>query len=485
MYKITLQTLVVLALFSVAVNAQEVVRVKNSNVAGEFYSADPQMLSKHIQRLIDQASVQPINKHIDVIFMPHAGYVYSGAVAAHGFKAASLNQYKTVVIAGPSHFVETDEISVWAEGAYRTPLGLAYIDEVLAASLITVDGKIKFREDMFQKEYSVEVAVPFVQHVFKGAKIVPIVMGRADPALIVRLAKGLRRVVKQRDDVLLIVSTDLSHYFHENAAHELDQAALNAIADFDAQKIIRNNNKTLAVDGESPVLLGIYFAKEGGSDRAKILEYAHSGHVNGNVDEVVGYGSVVYYDKEDLQKPLLTHKQKRRLMKLARRTLKHYVKKGKVYSTRRYTRNMPQGLGARVCVYHKNQWHGCSERIVSDQLLPEIIRDLVISAVSEEMKDSAEYFDAIDTIDISISVLTKPQRVISVDDIVLGKHGVIMSHGETQGYFLPEVAGQNGWTKEKFLTMLAVQQAGLDADSWTDADVVLEVFTVDELSAQK
>jgi len=164
-------------------------KIKQPNVSGQFYDANEKRLSAHIDQFFSEASVAPSEKHIEVVISPHAGYIYSGGVAAYGFKAASRQKYKTIVILAPSHYVGFDGISVWEEGGFQTPLGIAEVDDEFAKKLIAANKDFYFAPRAFDREHSLEVEIPFLQKTFQDFKIVPVVMGQPSFRLLEDFAK--------------------------------------------------------------------------------------------------------------------------------------------------------------------------------------------------------------------------------------------------------------------------------------------------------
>ena len=464
--------------------------VKKPNVAYQFYAGDPEQLSSHVDRLLDQAKIKPYKHHVDIIISPHAGYIYSGPVAAYAFKAASLNKYETVIILAPSHYYRFNGISVWAKGSFKTPLGLAKVDEDLAQHILNIDEKITFDQSVYEKEHSVEVEIPFIQKVFKGAKIVPMIFGFIDSSLIAKTAKGLRQIIGNRQDVLIVVSSDMSHYFDDKKARQLDKTAINAIRKYDIEDIIRNNNKTMAIDGVMPILTAMLYAKNKGLRRVDSLKYAHSGHVTGEMDRVVGYVAMAFHNKVPFQKQSvakdapLTLKQKRKLLEIAQKTVEEYVvSKTKYTFNEKDPRLLDPTNGVFVTLHKNGRLRGCMGNIIGDRPLSVLVRDMAITSASKDPRFDPVSQDELEAIDVEVSVLSNPRRIKSVDEIEMGKHGVILSQGfQNRGVFLPQVAIETGWSKEKFLSELSSQKAGLASDAWKDKKTVIEIFTADVFS---
>ena len=151
--------------------------IKEPNVAGAFYSADPKELSDSIDALEASTGPVPTDRQVQIAISPHAGYPFSGPVAAYTYKAIAHNHYKTIVIIGPSHFYPFEGISIWPKGGFKTPLGIVPVDEDFAGKLLKENSNFKFLPQVYEKEHAIEVELPFLQKTFKDLHIVPILMG--------------------------------------------------------------------------------------------------------------------------------------------------------------------------------------------------------------------------------------------------------------------------------------------------------------------
>src|SRR5579863_3857275 len=165
--------------------------IKEPNVAGGFYSADPKELSDSIDNLEQSTGPVPADRKVLIAIAPHAGYPYSGPVAAYTYKAIARNHYKTIVVIGPSHFFPFEGISVWPSGGFKTPLGIVSVDEDFAQALLKENPKFRFLPQVFEREHSIEVELPFLQKTFSDVHIVPILMGDPDPQVCQALAMAL------------------------------------------------------------------------------------------------------------------------------------------------------------------------------------------------------------------------------------------------------------------------------------------------------
>ena len=211
---------------------------RKSILAGSWYPKDADMLSGQIEGFLKNAPspVSPPGKLLALI-VPHAGYAYSGRIAALAYKLVQGEDYDTVVILAPSHRFGFEGCSIYPKGGYQTPLGIARIDESLAAAISRSTG-FAYIAQAHQEEHAVEIQVPFLQRVLPQAKIVPIVIGYTRKNIIKRLAAGLKKALSGRK-VLLIASTDLSHFLPKEEANKKDKETISLIQNFKTDVLIK------------------------------------------------------------------------------------------------------------------------------------------------------------------------------------------------------------------------------------------------------
>jgi len=471
-------------------------KIKQPNVSGQFYEANPKRLSANIDEFFSEASVVPSKKHIDVVIAPHAGHVYSGGVAAYGFKAASQQKYKTIVILAPSHYVGFDGISIWEEGGFQTPLGVVEVDDVFTRRLITANKDFYFSPQAFTSEHSLEVEIPFLQKTFKNFKIVPVIMGQPSLQLLEDFAATLNDIIGKRKDVLVVVSTDLSHYHDDAFARKMDRRTIEAVKGLQVDRVWKEcQARTMEMCGFVPVTAALLYAKQKGLAEVDVLHYANSGDVSGDTDRVVGYTSIVIYGKDNAQQnpspeqgsdeetSTFTLEQKRRLIDIARETIEEYLRTGKKLDVKESDERLMREEGAFVTIHKKGYLRGCIGNIIGKKPLYVTIRDMAISSATQDPRFPPVKPEELDDIDIEISVLSQPKVIRDVDEIKLGTHGVIVSQGlRHYGVFLPQVADDTGWTKEEFLSQLCAQKAHLPADAWKDPKTKIETFTAEVFS---
>ncbi len=475
--------------------------IKTPNVSGQFYDADPKQLSARIDEYLRRVPPLPGTSRVGILMVPHAGYVYSGPVAAYGYKRVASGTYKTVVILAPSHYYPFQGAVVWPRGGFATPLGTLPVDEEFAERLLAADPRFIEAPEVFEREHSLEVQLPFIQKVLKDVRIVPVIMGQADPAACEALAAALDAVIGDRKDVLVVLSTDLSHYHDDAEARRLDAAVLDVVRRLDPEGLwLQCARRRLEMCGFIPVTTGLFLAKRRGLV-PEVLHYANSGDVTGDRDRVVGYAAVVFHEPDPSARrsgasraeaaevgreiPPLTAAQKNRLLEIARRTVETKVRTGRVPDIQEDDPRLRVPEGAFVTLRRHGRLRGCIGRIVAWTPLAETVRDMAVAAATEDPRFPPVTVDELDDIEIEVSVLSQPRPVRDPAEIRMGVHGVIVKRGGRQGVFLPQVADETGWDRETFLSNLCAHKAGLPPDAWKDPRTRIEVFTADVFSEGK
>jgi AmmeMemoRadiSam system protein B/AmmeMemoRadiSam system protein A len=467
--------------------------LKSAALAGTWYPSDARKLGDMIDDCLKKADSQELGGEIGVIISPHAGYVYSASTASFGFKAASSQKVSTVIILAPSHQYSFEGASVWPEGAFETPLGALEVDKELAARIMAFDKRFIFRRDVFegsagQPENSVETQLPLIKKIFPSARILPIIVGYPpDVQMVKTIASALDAAIGDRTDVLVDISVDQSHFHSLKEAKVIDARGLKAIEDMDINGFWNGHAEgEMEVDGFHVVTAGMLYAHARGFNKVKVLHYGTSADVTGDSSRVVGYASVAFYREvpattEDVAtKSRLAPEQKARLLAIARETLDTFVRTGKAPKYHEKDPRLSLEEGAFVTLNKHGALRGCIGNIIGRGPLYQTVSQMAVAAASEDTRFRPVRADELQDIDIEISVLSRPRVVHSADEIELGKHGVIVSKGYlNRGVFLPQVATETGWSKDRFLAELCSQKAGLPSDSWKDPAVKLEIFTAD------
>ena len=271
--------------------------IREPAVSGMFYPDNPATLKRDIANYLKSADVGTPPSDIRAVISPHAGYVYSGQVAACGYKAVSAQTFDTVIVIAPSHRAYFQGIAVWDEGAFRTPLGDIAIDAASAAELAGAGGPIRTNREVHKGEHSLEVQLPFLQWIYKDFLLLPLLVGAADEGIYEEAAGVIEHVISASGKRFLIVaSTDLSHYYPYDAAVKIDAVTIGHLKDFDIAGMVRDTRTEKAqACGAGPMITAMMAAARLGAHGSSILKYANSGDVSGDRSGVVGYVSAVLF----------------------------------------------------------------------------------------------------------------------------------------------------------------------------------------------
>jgi AmmeMemoRadiSam system protein B len=264
--------------------------VRKSAVAGFWYPSDPLLLAREVADHLRGVGDVSIPGRLLALICPHAGLRYSGPVAAFGFSLLRERRAATVVMVGPAHRTVFDGVAVQAQGAFETPLGRAPIDEALADALLATDTRLFDDARPHRDEHSLEMQLPFLQHLLGDVKIVPMLMGSQSRAEVSALAGALSRVLPGRD-ALLLASSDLSHYHPAPEANRLDSLVVQEVERFDLEALQdRFERSHDHACGGGPIVAVMKAARALGADRATVLRYADSGDAGEHdKNRVVGY----------------------------------------------------------------------------------------------------------------------------------------------------------------------------------------------------
>jgi MEMO1 family protein len=274
--------------------------IREPAVSGTFYPSNPRVLREDIKQYFSLAPTGPAPGRVKGLISPHAGYMYSGQVAAYGYKVLTAGTYDTVIVVAPSHKAYFKGVAVQDKGGYRTPLGLVPIDEKVAGAILEAGDLVHSDAVVHKGEHSVEVQLPFLQVALGDVGFVPLIMGDQTPSLCSGLADQIVSALKGLGKTALIVgSTDLSHYYPYAQAVRLDSSITRRLAAFDPEGL----EEDLRADrseacGAGPMLVTMMTAQRLGADKSAVLKYANSGDVSGDKEAVVGYTSCIFYTEE-------------------------------------------------------------------------------------------------------------------------------------------------------------------------------------------
>jgi MEMO1 family protein len=458
-------------------------------VAGLFYPADSRDLARQLDVLLDKAPAHYVPR-LKALVCPHAGYEYSGATAAVAYKTLMGRPIETVVILAPSHYALFDGASIPDAGSYRTPLGSVPISEKARSLMLVppfvsepkcaVDRPSWWRQASRPApdpgadtpetwEHSAEVQVPFLQRVLKEFKVLPVVLGRADPQ---KIAAALSQQIDEQ--TIIVASSDLSHYHPYAAARTLDSRCVKAICDVDIEQM-----KDQEACGKTPILSLLHLAKLKGW-KAQLLDYRNSGDVSATKDRVVGYAGIAFYAPEQEQYGASERKQ---LLELARKAVLSAAGDGIMPG---FTNTLPLFSEKRACfvtLTKAGSLRGCIGSLLPQSPLYQAVIDNARGAALRDPRFPPVQRTEVDQIRIEISVLTEPKPLsFASTEELLGKlqqyeDGVLLQIGPRMATFLPQVWAQIP-EKVQFLEHLA-QKAGCAPDAWRGKDVSVSVYHVE------
>jgi AmmeMemoRadiSam system protein B/AmmeMemoRadiSam system protein A len=439
--------------------------IRRAAVAGQFYEGSAARLSAQIEAFLAAAKPEktPAGR-VRALIVPHAGYVYSGSVAAFAYKLVQGSDFETVVIIGPTHRYGFEGCSIYPEGGFETPLGVAEVDKSIAQALIKASG-FSFDPEAHKEEHSVEVQVPFVQKVFPKARIVPIVMGYPDEQTIRTMAGALAKVLMDKN-ALVIASTDMSHYLEKGKANALDADTMGLIQNLKTNSIMRKvgrNENVLC--GGGPVLAALFYAQKLGEAKVGILKYADSAQTTGDASGVVGYMAAAVYSGKPLPEFTLSPEEKKGLLELARQAVEKFVRERKVVDFETTDPNFLAERGAFVTLTRGGRLRGCIGFIEPVYPLHLTVLRAAIYAATEDTRFNPVTAEELKDLSYEISVLTPTRKIDNPRLVQVGKHGLVIAKGNQRGLLLPQVAVENNWSREEFLAQ-ACLKAGLEADAW-------------------
>jgi len=454
-------------------------------VAGSFYPAQQEELNAALKQFFKHAVPSKNIQNVIAIISPHAGYVYSGEVAASAFNQIDpAKVYENIFILGSSHYIAFEGASVYSQGNFITPLGTVRVNTELAGQLLKNNSVFCNRTDAHAREHSLEVQLPFLQYrLKKDFKIVPIILGTQSPETCQRIAEALRPYLNKKN--LFVISSDFSHYPSYADAKNIDKATANAILTNSPKNLIRSmakfeqkgiSNLATCLCGWTSVLTLLYMT-EGNADVAFThILYKNSGDVEyGDKNRVVGYNAIAISvnEKKEQVEFKLTDKEKKDLLAIARNTVKHFVKnhtKPEI-DEKNLSPILKTNCGAFVTLKKNGNLRGCIGRFDASEPLYKVVQEMAIASSTQDTRFLPVESNEIPELEIEISVLTPMRRISTIDEFELGKHGIYMRKGYRSGTFLPQVAAETGWTKEEFLGHCAQDKAGFGWNGWKDAEL--------------
>ena len=268
--------------------------LKKSIIAGSWYPGNPSILKRDIENYFNSVSSPELKGEVVGLISPHAGYMYSGQIAAHAYNLIRGKKYDVVIVVGPSHRVAFHGVSVFSRGGYETPLGIVPVDEGLAEEIKKISPIVADFPGAHLQEHSVEIQLPFLQIALGDFLFLPLVMGDQDVNTCQELAEAIYKASRGKK-ILIVGSSDLSHFYSYNVAKKMDAIVLDYLKNGDAIGLLKSlENGEVEACGGGPMAVSILVARMMKAKKAYLLKYANSGDVTRDKNSVVGYASAVY-----------------------------------------------------------------------------------------------------------------------------------------------------------------------------------------------
>jgi len=490
MLRLNLALLVIFFCFAAACQANKGSDpdVREPAVAGKFYPESAAKLKLAVEKFLQDALPVQVKKPVALV-VPHAGYMFSGQICADGFKQVSNQNYDVIVILGTKHTnSDLQKISLYPGDGFRTPLGIAPVEKNIISALKKADpADCTLDKSLHESEHSVEVIVPFIQVVFPKAKIVPIVVGSPDMEICTRFGQALAKVLKNKN-ALIVSSSDLSHYPSAEYANIVDPETLAAVAGLDTAEFLatiqahanRNiPNLYTSACGEAPIMAAMAAAKSMGADSGVVISYANSGDTSiGDKERVVGYGAVVLTAEGKGKNISVSAQQippavstalkpadRKSLLAFARETISRILLTDTLPLGRNFNASLRQKRGVFVTLKKNGMLRGCIGRMAGDEPIGRLVGAMAIQAAFNDGRFSQVTADELKDIEIEISLLTPMKQVADASDIFVGRDGVLLNKEGHHAVFLPQVAIEQGWSRDDMLDNLCLK-AGLNKGCW-------------------
>ena len=462
--------------------------VRQAAVAGGFYPADASALSAMMDDMLAHASPPPISDPILAVVAPHAGYPFSGPVAAYTYAALKGRKFSRVVVIAPSHYEAFDFTSVYEGDAYATPLGTVPVDKAFAKQLAKMSPTIRLSSRGHVPtpkgaEHALEVELPWLQRVLGDFELVPVVMGDQSYESSRALGVALAKLIQGKDkDTLIVASSDLSHYHPYDEAVKIDHKTLNALQAWDYFSMSRNfEARVWEACGGAPIVAAMIAAERMGANQALVLKYANSGDTTGDHSRVVGYSADVFLKTQsgktvEPQFSLNGH-EKNELLALARKSVEYAVREKKPYEpTASASEALNQERGAFVTLRKSGELRGCIGYTSAEKPLSMTVRDTATLAALRDPRFQPVSASELPQIDYEVSVLSPLRRVLDTRQIKVGQHGLLMKNGAYEGLLLPQVPVEEKWDRQRFLEETCAK-AGMHSGCWKDENTDIFMFT--------
>lgn len=470
--------------------AQDDNSVRKTHVAGQFYMADSTVLRKYLEKEFNQIILAPNIERVRALIVPHAGYEYSGQTAAYGFATLrEKNEYKNVFIICSSHVAAFDGASVFQGSAFATPLGNIPVNKQIVDSIVS-DNLFSFPSEYHNEDHCIEVELPFLQYILKpGFNIIPIALGTKNINHLQQISEKLRPWFTEEN--LFVISTDLSHYPSYPDAVKADSMVIQSILSGDGERFaatVHSNenagieNYLTAICGYSAVRVLLNLTNGSKTFGFEKLKYTNSGDISGDFSRVVGYSAIAVRQQNiqpEEKKPAsfeLSESDTKLLFEIVHQSIESRFNNTSYSLPDSLPEMLTRRCGAFVTLHIDGKLRGCIGTFRQDQSLAKNVHEMALAAAFSDPRFEAITSDEYKNIDFEISVLTPMQKIDSIQQIELGKHGIYIKNGNLTGTFLPQVATEQGWTLEEFLGHCCRDKVGIGYDGWKDKNTEIYVY---------
>jgi MEMO1 family protein len=464
---------------------------KYADLSGTWYRSSSAALQRELSEYLDKARIPEIQGTVVSLVVPHAGFAFSGEVAACAFKLLKKTNPETVVIVGFTHMrYFPGSVGVFDGEAFVTPLGRAETEKEISKKLISFHPSIKVIPEAFENENSVEMLVPLAQTALPGVKFVFVSVGDQSSGTADILAEALYQIITSYEGVVLVASTDMCHFLGQKEVVAKDALTVKKMAELDPDAFY---SYSLSLEHSAMCGYGVVYAVmkasiNAGADEFQVLKYRTSGDVSGDTSRVVGYLSAAFVrTAEDIplekslnkERGMFNTEERKKLLGLARSSIEMYLREGKTPKINLEGGYLGAHLGGFVTLRRNGDLRGCIGRMESLGPFYRTVTEMAVAAAVNDPRFSPVTLDELASLDIEISALSPMKKVTDASAIKMGTHGVMIKKGARSGVYLPQVATETGWSREEFLDSLCEHKAGISAASWRNGDAEIYVFTAE------
>jgi len=461
--------------------------IREPAVAGSWYPGTEAELSATISNYFNAVN-STADENVQAVIVPHAGWEYSGLVAASAFKQLMGRNFSTVLIIGPSHYEAFSGVALPNATHFKTPLGLVKLSPKIR--ILLSDKNFKIDNAAHQPEHSIEIELPFLQKTLGDFELIPLLVGyQTNYEELMQITETLKKVIDNK--TLIVISSDFTHFgpnygytpFTDNLKdnlRRLDSGAVAYIENKDAQGFydyIERTGDTIC--GARPITILLQMIQNT-SLEVKELNYDTSGRMMNDYTNSVSYEAIVVYTKAGL-----TENEKKYLVTLARQSLDMYIRSGKVPEINADTLDnaLTKTQGCFVTLNEHGDLRGCIGHILPQVPLYECVIENAVNAAVHDMRFTPVKSEELNGIQVEVSVLSVPSQLnFNSSDELLSKlrpnvDGVVLDYQGRQSTFLPQVWEQLP-QKENFLSQLCLKQGSI-ADCWQDPNLKVYTYNAD------